>query len=172
MNSSEIVARLKSQSTWRLVFLTVITLGIYTSHYIKRQTRIINEHLDKENKIAEGLVTAILVFAYLSAILIVPYVMVEEGHPVERISDGLDRVWALLVLIWAFMARNRMNVLLAAAKGQPHWFHGFWTFLFTPFYFNFKINKLNDDFAEPSAECRPAAPSDDLDAPGGPPSVS
>ena len=146
-----IAARLKSQSTWRLFFLSLITLGIYTAHYIRRQTKIINEHLDKEKEISEGFVTVILLLAYLTVTLIVPYVMVEEGHPVERISDSLDTVFGLLVLIWAFMARNRMNALLAATKGQPQWFHGLWTFLFTAFYFNFKINTLNDDFAEPGA---------------------
>ena len=41
-----------------------------------------------------------------------------------------------------------MNTLLAATKVEPDWFHGLWTFLFTTLYFNFKINKLNDNFAE------------------------
>ena len=158
MNSIETAARLKSQSTWRLVFLSLITQGIYTSHYIKRQTRILNEHLDKENKIAQGFVTAILVLSYLKAItLIVPYVMVEKGHPMEMISDltvdiarYLLIVRYLLVLIWAVMASNRMNVLLAAAKGQPCRFNAFWTLLFPAFYFDFKINKLNDRCDEAS----------------------
>lgn len=173
MHSKEIAGRLKSQSTWRLLFLSLITLGIYTSHYIKRQTTIINEHLDKDREISQSIVTAILVLSYLTAILIVPYVMVEEGHPLEKVSDSLDKVWSLLVLIWAFMARNRMNALLAAAKGEPHWFHGLWTFLFAVFYFNFKINKINNDLAEPTAspDGGHAAPVDNPHASGGPPSV-
>ncbi len=151
MNRGEIVGQLKSQSTLRLIFLTVITLGIYTAHYIKRQTTIINQYLDTELQISEDFVNCLLILAYVTAILVVPYVLVEEGHPVELISDWLDRVYGVLVLIWAFKARNRMNRLLAVTKQQPHWFHGLWTFLFTAFYFNFKINNLNEHFAEQGA---------------------
>jgi len=109
MNRGEVVGQLKSQSTWRLFFLSIITLGIYTAHYIKRQTTIINQHLDRD-QISEGFVNFLLIFAYVTVILIVPYVLVEEGHPVERISDSLDSLWGILVLLWAFMARNRMNM--------------------------------------------------------------
>jgi len=87
----------------------------------------------------------------VAVILIVPYILVEEGHPVEAISDLLDSVWGILVLIWAFKARNRMNMLLSVTKNDPRWFHGLWTFLFTALYFNFKINKLNENHAEQGA---------------------
>ena len=43
------------------------------------------------------------------------------------------------------MARNRMNKLLGVTQRQFHWFSGLWTFLFTPFYFNYKINQLAED---------------------------
>lgn len=152
MTSKELVSHLKSQSTWRLVLLSLITLGVYTAHYIKRQTRIINEQLDKKRQIPEVLVATILVLSYVSIILLIPNIMVEEGHPITKICGLLDKLWSLFIIIWAFNARNRMNQLLAVNKGQPHWFHGFWTFLFSPFYFNFKINRLNDDFAKPSDE--------------------
>ncbi len=151
MNRGEIVGQLKSQSTLRLFLLTVITLAIYTAHYIKRQTTIINRHLDTEHQISEGFVNFLLILAYVTVILIVPYVLVEEGHPIVLISNLLDNVYGILVLIWAFKARNRMNMLLAVTKQQPHWFHGLWTFLFTALYFNFKINNLNEHFAEQGA---------------------
>jgi len=143
MNASEITGQLKSQSTGRLFLLSLITLGIYAAHYLKRQTRIINQHLDREHHISEGFASFLLFFTYVTAILVIPYVLVEEGHPVETISDVLDIVWGILVLIWAFKARNRMNLLLTATKDQPHWFDGLWTFLFSVFYFNFKINSCS-----------------------------
>ncbi len=84
----------------------------------------------------------------MNVILLVPYVLVEEGDPIEAISDSLDTIWVVFVLIWTFKARNRMNMLLAVTKDQPCWFHGLWTFLFTFLYFNFKINSLNEHYAE------------------------
>jgi hypothetical protein len=150
MSREEILSQLKSQSTWRLFFLSFITLGIYTAHYIKRQTRIMNQYLDKERRISEGFVSTILILAYVTVILVIPYVLIEEGL-IEGISNVLDAVWSILVLVWAFKARNRMNMLLSATKDQARWFHGLWTFLFTALYFNFKINTLNESLAEKGA---------------------
>jgi heme/copper-type cytochrome/quinol oxidase subunit 3 len=96
MNCRATVSQLKSQSTWRLLFLSLVTLGIYTAHYIKRQTRIINQQLAKKHQISEDLVSVILILAYVTVILLVPYFLVEEGHPVERISNKLDLVWIIL----------------------------------------------------------------------------
>jgi hypothetical protein len=150
MSREEILSQLKSQSTWRLFFLSFITLGIYTAHYIKRQTTRMNQYLDRERQISEGFVSTILILAYVTVILVIPYVLIEEG-PIEGISNLLDAVWSILVLVWAFKARNRMNMLLSATKDQARWFHGLWTFLFTALYFNFKINTLNESLAEKGA---------------------
>ncbi len=147
MTSREVVIRLKSQSSWRLVFLSFLTVGIYMAHYIKRQTKIINDYLGKEQKISESFVNSILILSYVTVILLVPLFWVEEGHPVERIGNLLDRFLTFVFIFWAFMARNRMNMLLALDKYQPQWFHGLWTFLFPVFYFNYKINKLSKDVA-------------------------
>ena len=148
MVKCEIVPQLKNQSTWRLLFLSLITLGIYTSYYMRWQTKIINQHLDIESQISEGFVNFILIFAYVTALIVIPYILVEEGHPIESISDYMDTVWGILVLFWAFKARNRMNMLLGLTKDKPQWFHGLWTFLFQTFYFNYKINTLNENMGE------------------------
>lgn len=147
MERDEILSTLRRESTWRLFFLGFITLGIYIAHYIKRQTACINQYLDKEKQISEELVWTILILAYISLILFVPYIFVEEGHPIEAISNLLDTIWGILLVVWAFKARNRMNMLLSASKGSEAWFHGLWTFLFTALYFNFKINTLSEKFA-------------------------
>jgi len=140
----EIISELKSQSTWRLFGLSLITFFVFAAHYMKRQTKIINEHYDREDKISEGFVTFVLVITYLSLVFFVAYLFVEDSHPVARISDLIDRLSIFAYLIWGFKARNRMNIILSSEENAKMWFHGFWTFLFTPFYFNFKINQLNE----------------------------
>lgn len=147
MERDEILRALKRESTWRLFFVGVITLGIYIAHYIKRQTACLNQYLDKEKQISEGLVGTILILAYMSVILFVPSIFVEEGSPFEAIGNLLDTIWGILLVVWAFKARNRMNMLLSASKGSEFWFHGLWTFLFTALYFNFKVNTLSERFS-------------------------
>jgi len=151
MNREKILSQLQSQSTWRLVLLSLITLGIYEAHYIKRQTTILNQCLDEQRQISEAFVHLILFLAYFTVVLMIPYLLLEEGHPIEAISNLLDLVWGILVIIWAFKARNRMNMLLGITSGHPQWFSGLWTFLFPVYYYNFKINKLNESVVQQGA---------------------
>ncbi len=144
MRGANAIVELKSQSTWRLLILSVITLGIYTGHYILRQTRIMNHHLEPDRQMSEGFAITILVLAYITALLIIPYVLLDQGNPLCTLSDGLDRAWGILVLIWSFIARSRIHFLLGARKPQPQWFNGLWTFLFQNLYFNYKVNQLNE----------------------------
>lgn len=133
----------ETMSTIILLFLSLITVGIYTAHYVRRQSKTINAQVeDSAQRIPQWFVHTFLGLAYLSAALIVPYVLVEAGHPLETVSDWLDRVYLALLIAWGFEARRRMNGLLAAERGGEGWFSGLWTFLFTPFYFNYKVTKL------------------------------
>jgi len=141
----QIIPRLKSQNTWCLLGLSIITYLVYPAHYIKRQSKIINEYCDTEDRISEGFVATIFIFAYLSLALFFPYMLVDEGHPIERVSDLVDKISVITFLIWGFKARNRMNKILDSKVESKEWFHGLWTFLFTPFCFNFKVNELNEE---------------------------
>ena len=141
MNNA-LITKLQHQSTWRLLFLGLITFGVYWAYYLKRQSSIINEHIEEPQQIPVGFVSAIFVLSYLSLFMLIPYALVEEGHPVEKFSDLLDVVWCIGIIVWGFKARNRMNSLLPHDEVKEYWFSGLWTFLFSPLYFNFKINKL------------------------------
>ena len=140
----ETVRRLRSQSTWRLFFLGAITYIVYWAFYIRTQTKILNESLPPERKISDGLVGAVVGLNLLSLALLLPYVVVEAGHPIELLSRLADTAASISFIVWGFTARSRMNELLDARPGTAQWFHGFWTFIFSPLYFNFKINILSD----------------------------
>jgi hypothetical protein len=148
MNRNELLKELRKHSTTKLFLFSLLTLGIYAAHYIKRQTAILNKYLDVTNHISKGFVYTIVILTYITVIMFVPYLFVEEGHPIETVSDVLDKIWLILVLVWGFQARDRMNQLLSTSKGDLYWFHWLWTLLFTPLYFNFKVNKLYKKTAE------------------------
>lgn len=135
---------LKNLSTWKLLFLSAITLGIYSAHYIKRQSEVINEYVDEELRISGGFIYTILILSYFSVLLIIPHVLMDQSNPINIVSNLSDRIWNFMILIWAFMARSRLNTLLNSDKATGSWFHGFWTFLFQQLYFNYKINQLNE----------------------------
>ncbi len=103
-----------------------------------------NKELHDVNKISDGFLNMIILFYYLSLTLLIRYFFVDYGHPLERVEDIVDLTVVVMTTIWGFKARNRMNTLLSASKKDDAWFHGFWTFMFTLFYFNYHINCLRE----------------------------
>lgn len=166
MENKTFIAQLKSESTWKLFFLSVITLGIYTAHYIHRQSRILNDHLAEGDKLSKGFTGFFLIYSYLTVLILIPYLLVEEGHPIQLASDVGDRIWNLLVLILAFKFRNRMNRLQSAAPGHEHWFSGVATFFFCFLYINFKINKLSEMIPNGQLEPVVQTPAEEIQAQG------
>lgn len=135
--SSFNVYELRSQSTWRLFGLTVITYVVYPVHYLKRQTQILNGSLRPADQISDGFMTANFMFAYLSLGLLVPYFFVEEESLLATFSEIADMVSGILILVWSFKVRNRLNQFLGVKLLGP-----FMTFFFEFLYINYEINKL------------------------------
>ncbi len=138
-----VIAELKTGSTWKLVGLSIVTFFVYAAHYMNRQTKILNAHCQRERRISNEFMAFVLIVSYLSLLLFIAYLFVDDTHPVAKISNFVDRVSNIAYLVWGFKARNRVNEILSSGRSSPEWFHGLWTFLFTPLYFNFKINVLN-----------------------------
>ena len=103
------IKSLQSQSTTRLFFLTFITYAVYPVYYLKRLTNLLNPSLNPEYRVSDGFITANYIFAYLSLAMIIPYTLVPDGHPVETVSGLADFMNGLLLLIWSFKIRNRLN---------------------------------------------------------------
>lgn len=140
----KLLSDLKYGPTVKLFVLGVVTYAVYFAHYMKRQTAFINQHCEPEERISEGLITFIMVISYLSLGLFIAYLFVDETHPIAALSGLVDFVNNVAFIVWGFKARKRMNQLLASEAGETGWFHGLWTFIFTPLYFNFKVNQLSE----------------------------
>ncbi len=148
MLHNEAIGSLKSESTWQLLGLGIITLGVYFYHYVASQTHQLNYYLSDRQQVPQALLWSIFVTTYTSLALFLWSLFVEDDHPVMHLDLGINLTSSLLLLVWGFYARNRMNLLNQADKHDPAWFHALWTFLLTPLYFNFKINVLNLQLAQ------------------------
>ena len=154
---NKIINKLQYISTWKLIGFAILTLGVYPAHYIKRQTKLINEQSEENEKISASFINLIVFIAYLYMGIIIANIVITEyiepsSNPVYPYSYT---VWTLVVNIlswlfyiiymtWSFKARNRMNRILSAQRKEKEWFHGFWSIIFVNYYFNFKINKLKE----------------------------
>jgi len=148
MNKIESVEKFKDQSTWRLLALGAITHGVYHAYYIQRQTAKINTMVDAKDQIPISFLNAIIVMSYISLILFVTHFAFSKGHPVATIENIFGNVWGVMVIVWAFKARNRLNSAFNLTTQDSEWFHGLWTFIFSVMYFNYKINCICEARAE------------------------
>jgi hypothetical protein len=145
MNNTQILSELKSQSTWKLFGLTIITYGVYSAYYIKRQSAIINHNLVDLDPISEDFVDFFLVLSYVSLALFVAILPLEAESPLVLASNVVDLIWATMALIWSLGASSRMNSILGSEPSTSEWFSKIWTFFFGILYFNYKINILNEN---------------------------
>jgi hypothetical protein len=150
MKKIKSIVRFKDQSTLRLLFLSTITLSVYYAHYIKRQTNKINEIVEGDKKISAGFASVIMILTYVQILIAIadifvgePFpILIDEGYQVEPWRGIVSRTWIAMVIVWSFKARNRLNEFFEITKADDQWFHGFWTFIFQAFYFNYKVNSI------------------------------
>ncbi len=134
---------LREQSTWRLLFLIVVTYGVYGAYYCQRQSHILNKNFVSSRQISDHFSRTMIMLNWANLLLFVPYQLVEPGNPIEFVSEVVNSCSLVLFIVWGFMARDRLNELLQANPGDDSWSHGLWTFLFSPLYNNYKVNTLS-----------------------------
>lgn len=142
-----IIDDLAHQGTFRLLVLSIITLGIYTAFYIKRQSEVINNYVDDSAKISKLLVNTIFALAIISIPIFIIYFFVDDVQILtylDYVGYVVDYLYIILSLVWAFKGRNRMNELLGTQNNESNWFNGIWTFIFQELYFNYKVNTIKD----------------------------
>ena len=144
MNKEEFIEDFLSQSTLKLVGLSILTLGIYIAHFMYNQTKKINKKLDVEKQIPLDFLKFIVVLTYASVIFYALSIIYFEIVSISRISEVFSNVLWLASMVWAVMVRNRMNDLFEYEKDNNMWFNLLWSILFTPFYFNYKIGCIKE----------------------------
>ena len=127
------------QNIWLILFLTVITLGIYALFWLRRQNQAM-AILRPDLKLTPLFGNIALAVAFVSAGLDVAN-LISNAHGLDTASNSLDRGFNILYLVLTFQTRNGFNLLLRAQKGDNRWFSGLWTFLFGVMYLQYKLNK-------------------------------
>lgn len=140
---------LKIESTWKLLGFGIITYGVFYAYYLKAQSKNINKLDFKQNRISEDFVLLFWNLSWASLFFFVFSTLISFDpnqknwyRLIHGLSNITNHVWYITLLVWGFLARNRVNSALGITRKDSGWFSGIWTFLFTPMYFNFKINKL------------------------------
>lgn len=132
-----------TESTPRLIFFTLITLGIYNAFYIERQSIIFNSYFD-DNQVSKLFLLVLYPVVGLSAIFNFFSFIDLNNEGLSQINRVIGYLSWGMITIWAFKLRKTINKAFSYLRGEKEYFKARYTFLFNLFYINYKINKFNE----------------------------
>lgn len=141
--NNDLLKELKWDSTHKLVFFAILSFGIYPVFYIKRQSQIFNSHFESE-RISMLFVLVLLLIIIFGAVFTIFSFINLENVQVSKINNILGFLAESMMIFWASKFRNRINKSFNYSKGNPEYFKAWYTFLFSLFYINYKINQINE----------------------------
>ena len=130
-------------STWWVLVLSFITLGLYAPYWLYTRIKTLNGMLSS-SPTALSLPIAVCVLSaanlgngFLGGIY-------PDAIGVKLLSTGVQ--WASIIanLVCVFTLRNRLNEDAGAQGDSPYWVGGVATFFFGMLYLNYKLNQRID----------------------------
>ena len=151
----ENIDRFSTQSVWRMIGLSLVTLAFYFPFWMRKTSRVVNALLPS-NTIGTWFFPVSIILSALNFGMVIPEILTDDNPTVMMVGKVLSRSNNILIVVWIFKIRNRINVILESEKETPLWFNEFWTLLFGMFYIQFRINKIKA--AEQGTPPLPSAP--------------
>ncbi len=133
----------KRFTTWGVIGLAIITLGIYGYYWMYTRTKVLN-NLIPENKVAPWIIPAIIVLGLINIVFSLLPLISPELASLAALGSILGIIVFILTVTWAFMFRNRLNIISGSNKGDVFWLGPILTFFFSLYYLQYKINQMHD----------------------------
>lgn len=133
----------KRFSTWYVFGLSIITLNLYVLYWMYTRSKILNR-LNNVEPIGDNFMSVTIVINVISLPLGYAQPVLQEYGDYALIPDIVAVVSAILLLVWAFKFRHRLNDFLEEHQ-TPHQKAGpVFTFLFQVLHLSYKINENLD----------------------------
>ena len=121
--------------------MSLITLTFYFPFWLRKTSRLVNGLLPT-NQISTWFFPASILLTILNFGMVIPEIVTDDNPIVMMVSKLMNNIDCIVILVWAFKLRNRINLVLEAEEKTDLWFNALWTFLFQMFYIQFRINKI------------------------------
>ena len=131
-----------SQSVWGMIGLSLITLTFYFPFWLRKTSRLVNGLLPT-NQISTWFFPASILLTILNFGMVIPEIVTDDNPIVMMVSKLMNNIDCIVILVWAFKLRNRINLVLEAEEKTDLWFNALWTFLFQMFYIQFRIKQIS-----------------------------
>lgn len=130
-----------------LLLLGVISYGLYWAYYARSQTQKINAEVDDSLKISTFFVHTLFVMSHLSFAFFLFYTFLGEAAANSIMgSQFVDIIRTLMLVVWGLLARDAVNAHCDIKRTEEDWFSGPLSFFFSPLYFNYKVDVLNEKY--------------------------
>lgn len=137
---------LKRVGVIKMLFLTLITLGLYLPYWIITRSRQIVD-LTQGSELAVWLSYFVAVFFCMNYS---PLLTKDIWSPLEPYNITLhvfSQLSSVCIIIWTIWLRGRWNEITGASKGGRLWSNLFFAVFFYAFYHQYKINQYLDAIA-------------------------
>jgi uncharacterized membrane protein len=137
-------------STWYVIGLSLITLGLYPVYWLISRSRRLNR-LKYIEPVSEAFMQITAAAWVLSYPISIGEIFMRGNATYLIFSQAFEIVTVIVLLVWAFMFRNRLNTFLERSSAKYSRLGPVMTFFFQVFYLSFKVNQ-NLDLAEAPVE--------------------
>lgn len=154
VRSADSIKVFEKFSTWYVFGLSFITLGLYPVYWLFSRSRRLNKlkYIEPVNETYMQVTAVVWVLSYPVSIGEI-YMMDNPSYLL--FSNGFEIATAIMVIVWAFMFRNRLNTFLERSSAKTSRLGPVLTFFFQVLYLSFKVNQnlqLAEQPVEGSAE--------------------
>ena len=127
-------------STWYVFILSILTLGLYVIYWMYSRTRSLNR-LQGIEPISEVFILVAVAWNIVSYPLAFAEEFWQFSAELLLASTVFNIAASVLLLVWAFMFRSRLNLFLADSPLPSSRLGGVMTFFFQSLYLSYKINE-------------------------------
>jgi HEAT repeat protein len=168
MEDNALLKKLDWISTSRLAMLSALTLGIYRSHYVKRQSWILYGDNRMQRKFFNALIHTIGVLAYARAFFLLYYtglvvylfLIISESvyglnafnqmagtiysiNTIHLFFIAIESIWLLALTSWVLMVVTILNTNGSGRRNKNNGFSVLSAVSSNIFYFNYRIRHIN-----------------------------
>ncbi len=127
-------------SAWAVFGLAFITSGVYTMWWAHSRTQKLNPYIDEPIEKSFINTTFILIGCYFVGAFVTGV-----NTTIGAVLMFLGFVGYIMLIVWFFKLRNRLNTHLGYVKGDRNWIGPILTFFFNSTYLQYKINAVIDE---------------------------
>jgi len=71
-------------------------------------------------------------------------ILTNDNPQIVLIGKQINYIYIIILILWLFKVRDKMNIVLEADKNTQYWYRGILTFFFNIWYLQYKTNRIQD----------------------------